>query len=173
MASCNPRERWGFPLLLHNLKVYWFGNYLFGMSDVVAKQSAEANTPLNIKNLHLGMHLFLVVSSNGSLFTSSDNYRTVVGLYKQFKDRDAFPVNDRSTPTTLTISYDDKRRTKLFLKYRIPSWIAVTCYVIIAIVSIVTVPHIFPHLKWYHILTMYIIAPVLAFCNAYGCGLTD
>uniref|UniRef100_M4FAT2 Uncharacterized protein n=1 Tax=Brassica campestris TaxID=3711 RepID=M4FAT2_BRACM len=67
--------------------------------------------------------------------------RTVVGLYKQFKDRDAFPVNDR--------------------------------YVIIAIVSIVTVPHIFPQLKWYHILTMYIIAPVLAFCNAYGCGLTD
>ncbi|WZY99171.1 hypothetical protein YC2023_071500 [Brassica napus] len=34
--------------------------------------------------------------------------RTVVGLYKQFKDRDAFPVNDRSTPTTITISYDDK-----------------------------------------------------------------
>ena len=31
-----------------------FGSYLFGMSDVVAKQSAEANTPLNIKNLHLG-----------------------------------------------------------------------------------------------------------------------
>ncbi|CAF2086059.1 unnamed protein product [Brassica napus] len=99
--------------------------------------------------------------------------RTVVGLYKQFKDRDAFPVNDRSTPTTVTISYDDKRRTKLFLKDRIPSWIAVTGYVIIAIVSIVTVPHIFPQLKWYHILTMYIIAPVLAFCNAYGCGLTD
>ncbi|KAG2330120.1 hypothetical protein Bca52824_001300 [Brassica carinata] len=99
--------------------------------------------------------------------------RTVVGLYKQFKNRDALPVNDRSSPTTVTISYDDKRRTELFLKDRIPSWIAVTGYVIMAIVSIVTVPHIFPQLKWYHILTMYIIAPVLAFCNAYGCGLTD
>ncbi|KAF8085785.1 hypothetical protein N665_0647s0002 [Sinapis alba] len=99
--------------------------------------------------------------------------RTVVGLHKQFKNRDTLPVNDRSSPTTVTISYDDKRRTELFLKDRIPSWIAVTGYVVMAIVSIVTVPHIFPQLKWYHILTMYIVAPVLAFCNAYGCGLTD
>ncbi|KAL0801042.1 hypothetical protein Bca101_056218 [Brassica carinata] len=99
--------------------------------------------------------------------------RTVVGLYIQFKNRDALPVNDRSSSTTVTISYDDKRRTELFLKDRIPSWIAVTGYVVMAIVSIITVPHIFPQLRWYHILTMYIIAPVLAFCNAYGCGLTD
>ncbi|KAH0875155.1 hypothetical protein HID58_072517, partial [Brassica napus] len=99
--------------------------------------------------------------------------RTIVGLYKQFKNRDALPVNDRSPSNTVTISYDDKRRTELFLKDRIPSWIAVTGYVVMAIVSIVTVPHIFPQLRWYHILTMYIIAPVLAFCNAYGCGLTD
>nr|ABB76761.1 YSL transporter 1 [Noccaea caerulescens]ABD04076.1 YSL transporter 1 [Noccaea caerulescens] len=100
--------------------------------------------------------------------------RTVVGLYTQFKKRDVLPVNDRSSsPTAVTISYDDKRRTELFLKDRIPSWMAISGYVIMAIVSIITVPHIFPQLKWYHILTMYIIAPVLAFCNAYGCGLTD
>ncbi|KAG7585913.1 Oligopeptide transporter OPT superfamily [Arabidopsis thaliana x Arabidopsis arenosa] len=99
--------------------------------------------------------------------------RTVFGLYKQFKNKDVLPVNDRSSPATVTISYDDKRRTELFLKDRIPSWFAVTGYVVMAIVSIITVPHIFHQLKWYHILTMYIIAPVLAFCNAYGCGLTD
>ncbi|CAF1708326.1 unnamed protein product, partial [Brassica oleracea var. botrytis] len=155
-----------------------FGSYLFGMSDVVAKQSAEANTPLNIKNLHLGSKLEHWGSFSHSVSCGMPLGRTVVGLYKQFKNIDAFPVNDRSTPTTVTpttvtISYDNKRRTELFLKDRIQSWIAVTGYVIMAIVSIVTVPHIFPQLKWYHILTMYIIAPVLAFCNAYGCGLTD
>ncbi|KAI3964552.1 hypothetical protein MKW92_012312 [Papaver armeniacum] len=32
---------------------------------------------------------------------------------------------------------------------------------------------IFPSLKWYHIAIIYIFAPILAFCNAYGCGLTD
>ncbi|KAG5393486.1 hypothetical protein IGI04_023449 [Brassica rapa subsp. trilocularis] len=187
------------------------------MSDVVAKQSAEANTPLNIKNLHLimivdfkliypsgtatahhinsfhtpqgakltkkqvrafGKFFSLTDAQKGKWYSpdlSSSSFQGLQGynaalslVYTSIQDRDAFPVNDRSTPTTVTISYDDKRRTKLFLKDRIPSWIAVTGYVIIAIYSIVTVPHIFPQLKWYHILTMYIIAPVLAFCIAYA-----
>uniref|UniRef100_A0A0D2ZQP9 Uncharacterized protein n=1 Tax=Brassica oleracea var. oleracea TaxID=109376 RepID=A0A0D2ZQP9_BRAOL len=124
-----------------------FGSYLFGMSDVVAKQSAEANTPLNIKNLHLGSKSEHWGSFSHSVSCGMPLGRTVVGLYKQFKNIDAFPVNDRSTPTTVTpttvtISYDNKRRTELFLKDRIPSWIAVTGYVIMAIVSIVTVPHL-------------------------------
>ena len=40
------------------------------MSDVVAKQSAEANTPLNIKNPHLGWMIgFLFVVSFLGLFS--------------------------------------------------------------------------------------------------------
>jgi OPT family oligopeptide transporter len=31
----------------------------------------------------------------------------------------------------------------------------------------------FPQLKWYFVIMSYVIAPVLAFCNAYGAGLTD
>lgn len=47
-----------------------FGSYLFGMSDVVAKQSAEANTPLNIKNPHLGWMIgFLFIVSFLGLFS--------------------------------------------------------------------------------------------------------
>jgi OPT family oligopeptide transporter len=34
-------------------------------------------------------------------------------------------------------------------------------------------PQIFTPVKSYIVLVCYIIAPVLAFCNAYGCGLTD
>ncbi|KAJ9172885.1 hypothetical protein P3X46_016079 [Hevea brasiliensis] len=40
-------------------------------------------------------------------------------------------------------------------------------------ISAITAPHIFHQLKWYYVAVIYIIAPVLAFCNAYGCGLTD
>ncbi|KAK7308441.1 hypothetical protein VNO77_42046 [Canavalia gladiata] len=69
--------------------------------------------------------------------------------------------------------YDKRCRTEYFLKDQIPGWVAVIGYVVLAIVSIVTVSHIFPQLKWYHVLVAYVIAPVLAFCNAYGCGLTD
>ncbi|KAL6319913.1 hypothetical protein AAG906_036987 [Vitis piasezkii] len=46
-------------------------------------------------------------------------------------------------------------------------------YIAIAAISMATLPHIFPQLKWYYILVIYLVAPTMAFCNAYGCGLTD
>ncbi|XWS68499.1 hypothetical protein CRYUN_Cryun04dG0095800 [Craigia yunnanensis] len=70
-------------------------------------------------------------------------------------------------------NYDEHRRTEFFLKDQIPNKVAISGYIILAIISIIAVPFIFHQLKWYHILVAYTIAPVLAFCNAYGCGLTD
>jgi OPT family oligopeptide transporter len=70
-------------------------------------------------------------------------------------------------------NYDEKRRTELFLTDQIPVWVAFLGYGILAVISIISVPFIFHQLKWYHILVAYAIAPILAFCNAYGCGLTD
>ncbi|KAI3921108.1 hypothetical protein MKX01_036087 [Papaver californicum] len=66
-----------------------------------------------------------------------------------------------------------QHRTELFLKDQIPTWLAVLGYVSIAVVSMITLPYIFHQLKWYCVLVIYIFAPILAFCNAYGCGLTD
>lgn len=70
-------------------------------------------------------------------------------------------------------SYDQKIRKEYFLKDQIPNVVAIGGYVGLAVLSIIVVPYIFPQLKWYHILVAYLIAPVLAFCNAYGCGLSD
>jgi OPT family oligopeptide transporter len=100
--------------------------------------------------------------------------RTLFGLYNQFLTNESIaPSHDPNGSLPPTLSYDDKRRTEFFLKDQIPSWFAVAGYVLIAIISIVTIPHIFHQLKWYHIVCIYMIAPALAFCNAYGCGLTD
>lgn len=71
------------------------------------------------------------------------------------------------------VDYDQKRRTEYFLKDQIPSAVAIGGYIVLAAISIGVVPVIFPQLKWYHIFVAYAIAPILAFCNAYGCGLTD
>ncbi|KAK4283303.1 hypothetical protein QN277_000268 [Acacia crassicarpa] len=102
---------------------------------------------------------------------------TLTGMYKQIRDRpreNVLPVVDQNSSSSPTqISYDDHRRIQFFLKDQIPTYFAVGGYVAIAAVSIITVPHIFPQLKWYHILVIYLFAPSLAFCNAYGCGLTD
>ncbi|KAL8534916.1 hypothetical protein ACS0TY_010814 [Phlomoides rotata] len=70
-------------------------------------------------------------------------------------------------------AYDEKRRIDYFLKDQIPITVAVGGYIVLAAISTGVVPVIFPQLKWYHVLVAYLFAPVLAFCNSYGCGLTD
>ncbi|KAF8389628.1 hypothetical protein HHK36_024147 [Tetracentron sinense] len=103
--------------------------------------------------------------------------QTVLGLIYQIRYKDStivLPTSDRPAnhiPTSL--SKDDQRRTQLFLKDQIPTWVAVAGYTLLAAISIATIPHIFTQLRWYHVLVLYIFSPVLAFCNAYGCGLTD
>lgn len=99
--------------------------------------------------------------------------KTLSGLYHQLRKKDVIPVSDASPYSASDISFDDKRRTQIFLKDQIPSWFAIGGYVAIAAIAIATLPHMFPQLKWYYILVIYVIAPALAFCNAYGCGLSD
>lgn len=97
--------------------------------------------------------------------------RTISALISQARSGGTLPVSDDGS--VAAISFDDRRRTALFMKDQIPKSIALVGYLIIAVISIVSVPYIFPQLKWYYILVCYIFAPVLAFCNAYGAGLTD
>ncbi|KAM0841093.1 hypothetical protein ACQ4PT_059229 [Festuca glaucescens] len=79
-------------------------------------------------------------------------------------------ADDDLTPVE---TFDDRRRTEVFLKDQIPNTLAFGAYATIALISIITAPRIFHQLRWYHVACSYVIAPVLAFCNAYGCGLTD
>ena len=115
---------------------------------------------------------------------------TILHLFSELK-KDVNAVSNPSLRSTSGVSFDDNLRTQHFLKeLQIPSRFAIGGYVILAVISITTLPrflpllklyymlgdtlpHIFPQLKWYYILVLYVIAPVLAFCNAYGTGLTD
>ncbi|KAA8533357.1 hypothetical protein F0562_033110 [Nyssa sinensis] len=102
--------------------------------------------------------------------------RSIAGLSKQLRNKETgtvLPVGDRPSPEVPSSSFDDQCRTQLFLKDQIPTWLAISGYVLISAISTASLPHIFPQLKWYYVLVIYIFAPVLAFCNAYGAGLTD
>ncbi|XP_058104900.1 probable metal-nicotianamine transporter YSL9 [Magnolia sinica] len=68
---------------------------------------------------------------------------------------------------------DDLQRNEMFMRDRIPVWIACCGYILLSIVSIIAIPRMFPEMRWYYVLIAYIFAPVLGFCNAYGAGLTD
>ncbi|KAJ1427644.1 Oligopeptide transporter, OPT superfamily [Sesbania bispinosa] len=101
-------------------------------------------------------------------------FQVFYNLISQYLNREgSSSINPEDIDQTSDMDYDNQLRKEYFLKDQIPIWVACTGYVVLAIVSIITVSHIFPQLKWYHIMVAYIIAPVLAFCNAYGCGLTD
>ncbi|XP_039138058.1 LOW QUALITY PROTEIN: probable metal-nicotianamine transporter YSL12 [Dioscorea cayenensis subsp. rotundata] len=97
--------------------------------------------------------------------------RTVCAIVSQLQTGStaALPLSSNNSP----MSFDNQRRTEMFLKGQIPKKVAVGGYIVIAAISTATLPHIFNPLKWYYILVIYIVAPVLAFCNAYGTGLTD
>ncbi|XP_047971217.1 probable metal-nicotianamine transporter YSL7 isoform X1 [Salvia hispanica] len=101
--------------------------------------------------------------------------RTLFGLYHQLRSKSAaqdLPVGG-NTHTPPTLSYDDQRRIQLFHKDQIPTWVAIASYITIAVISTIIIPHIFTPLKWHYIVVIYIFAPALGFCNAYGMGLTD
>ncbi|OMO79837.1 Oligopeptide transporter OPT superfamily [Corchorus capsularis] len=68
---------------------------------------------------------------------------------------------------------EDRKQNEVFLRETIPMWIGVVGYVTLSILSIIVIPIMFPQLKWYYVIVAYILAPSLAFCNAYGAGLTD
>ncbi|CAK7337350.1 unnamed protein product [Dovyalis caffra] len=177
-----------------------FSSYLFAMSETVAKQSSQANTPADIKNPSLAWMIgFIFVVSFLGLFSVVPlrkvfiaiamilgdgvyNFfkvlgRTLYALSLQFFKKDSgtvLPVGNKpSSEDSLSLSYDDQRRIQLFLKDQIPAWFAIAGYLTVAVISLIVVPLIFRQLKWYYIVVIYVIAPVLAFCNAYGCGLTD
>ncbi|KAL6524607.1 putative metal-nicotianamine transporter ysl5 [Orobanche hederae] len=97
--------------------------------------------------------------------------RTTAGFFVKFKERNS--NTEQSSLSNEYQSYDDQCRTQLFLNDQIPKWFAVGGYIAIAAISTITLPHIFHQLKWYYIISIYILAPTLAFCNAFGCGLTD
>lgn len=99
-------------------------------------------------------------------------------------------IRDSSIEVPVTEGcYDEQKRTKLFLKHQPPTWLAVGGYIVIAAITSTTLPRILHHfkwydvfgtlpriihqLKWYYIVVLYVFAPILAFCNAFGCGLTD
>ncbi|KAM0942212.1 putative oligopeptide transporter, OPT superfamily [Dioscorea sansibarensis] len=81
--------------------------------------------------------------------------------------------HNTDTSMTANLSYDDRLRTKMFLKSHIPTPITIGGFLLTGTISAVAIPFIFPQIEPIHIVVAYIIAPALNFCNAYGIGVSD
>ncbi|GLJ52597.1 hypothetical protein SUGI_1119450 [Cryptomeria japonica] len=99
-------------------------------------------------------------------------YITLSTIYIQRTKRIGI-VADSHSYAEKQLTYDEKKRTEMFMKESIPFWVAVSGYVVLAAISIAVIPHMFPNMKWYYVFIAYLFAPILAFSNAYGAGLTD
>ncbi|KAJ7009245.1 hypothetical protein NC653_000027 [Populus alba x Populus x berolinensis] len=51
-------------------------------------------------------------------------------------------------------------------------WIGIVGYVIVLLSQIIAVPIMFTQISWFYVRLYYVLAPSLAFCYAYGAGLT-
>ncbi|KAL3731765.1 hypothetical protein ACJRO7_028613 [Eucalyptus globulus] len=102
--------------------------------------------------------VFMLIKTTSSLIANSKQESSTIAPYE----------SDSSSP-----DFNEDQRTLYFLKDQIPNWVAYGGYIGLAVISIIVIPFIFPQLKFYHLMVAYAIAPLLAFCNAYGCGLTD
>ncbi|KAL7165659.1 hypothetical protein ACSBR2_041355 [Camellia fascicularis] len=70
-------------------------------------------------------------------------------------------------------SLDILKQNKVFIRESIPLWVGASGYILFTVISVIVIPFIFPEVKWYYVIMSYLLAPSLAFCNAYGAGLTD
>lgn len=105
------------------------------------------------------------------------------GLYNFVKILRVTMVNFRSKIKTRSLNSvgeadEDKalsslKQDEMFIRDKIPLWLGGLGYLMLAIISVISIPFIFPELKWYYVVVAYVFAPSLAFCNAYGAGLTD
>eukprot|EP01018_Ginkgo_biloba_P020132 Gb_27981 [translate_table: standard] len=103
-------------------------------------------------------------------------YITFINMYNQWKRKMEIPLTNTNASVgqeDAIIPYDEQRRNEMFMKDNIPNWVAGCGYVALAAISVGVIPQMFSHMKWYYVLLAYVFAPVLAFCNAYGAGLTD
>ncbi|CAN4107075.1 unnamed protein product [Withania somnifera] len=141
---------------------------------IEAKKGDWYSADLSASSLHgiQGYRVFIAIAMmlGDGLFHFA--YMLLVTILS-FRNRTT-PGKDDSSEEEEEEKDDDKKiRDEYFLKDQIPNWAAVGGYAGIAVISIIVVPIIFHSLKWYHILVAYLIAPILAFCNSYGAGLTD
>lgn len=95
---------------------------------------------------------------------------TVINIHGKMKNKNQ---NLAKAEDEQSQNPEDKRQNEVFLRESIPMWIGLAGYGLFSVVSIIVIPIMFPELKWYFVLVAYILAPSLAFCNAYGAGLTD
>lgn len=69
--------------------------------------------------------------------------------------------------------FDDRRRAQVFVRDQTPNSVNIGLYILLSISSAIVIPLIYPQLRLYHVVVIYLSIPLFSFCNTYGSGITD
>ena len=94
-----------------------------------------------------------------------------IDYYKKRHENDSGSIKYMLTSPSL--NYDDRKRLEVLVGNQIPLFVPVVGYIGCAIICSVAIPWIFHHVTFYHMALLFVILPILTFCNTYGTGLTD
>ncbi|KAL6614236.1 hypothetical protein ACP70R_036506 [Stipagrostis hirtigluma subsp. patula] len=156
---------WGFmwPYITSKRGIWYDAN--LQESSLKGLNGYKVTTVFGAIAMVLGDGLFqLVVISLRTIHTMR-RHQLAAETLRSFSDLDAMPRP--------VLSFDDRRRTQVFLREHIPSTFAIAGYVVLALLSSVAVPLIYGQVRFYHVAAAYAFAPLLAFCNAYGTGVAE
>ncbi|KAH7513664.1 metal-nicotianamine transporter YSL1 [Ziziphus jujuba] len=138
------------------------------LSQLKGEWFPESLEESDMKSLY-GYKVFLSVSlilGDGIYNFIKIMVATLINIHYRMKKDLKTAVESQEKP-------NEERQNEIFLRETIPMWLGIAGYVFFSIISIIAIPIMFPQLKWYYVIVAYILAPSLAFCNAYGAGLTD
>ncbi|KAL3362519.1 hypothetical protein AABB24_015093 [Solanum stoloniferum] len=99
-------------------------------------------------------------------------YFTLSSVHERFKRKNLSPDISAAGVRQKKKS-EDVKCDEAFVRERIPMWIGGVGYLALGTIAVIMIPLIFHEIRWYWVILAYLFAPSLAFCNAYGSGLTD
>lgn len=70
-------------------------------------------------------------------------------------------------------TFDDRRRAQVFVRDQVSNSVNIICYILLSVVSTIAIPYLYPQMRHNHVALIYLVAPVIAFCDAYAFGVTD
>ncbi|KAL4619152.1 hypothetical protein ACB092_06G059400 [Castanea dentata] len=101
----------------------------------------------------------------------------IIGLYRKLQDKDTattLPVADsHSTAGSSALEIEEQFRTQNFLNDKFSTKYSFAVCAALMLVSIIVLPIIFPQVKWYYVVVMYILCPLFAFSKIHAQGATD
>ncbi|KAF0924780.1 hypothetical protein E2562_014888 [Oryza meyeriana var. granulata] len=157
--------------LLFGAIISW--GFLYPFLETKRGQWYQTDSPTSLNGSN-GYKVFISVTliiTDGTINFLTLITTAAINFYQLRKEHDSGLSNYIKKHPSL--NYDDHKRIEVFLANRIPLSMPVAAYITCAAISMIAIPAMFSQIKFYHVAVLYMVIPIVSFCNTYATGLTD